>query len=354
MNKHKVISIQILRAFACLIVLQLHLFGRLFYLNGSLGVDLFFIISGYIIASSVSRLPDDKRPVLFFINRFSRVAPYYYLLTILYYIVVILFKAESFNLNRLVGSILFIPHKGDPVLGLGWSLVHEVFFYSFIALCLIFTRDPKKLALAYVLFLSLIHLTPEFTYTITFLKASINYNFIYGMIIFVYRERITAVFEKFLPILLSLTVFTLVYFFTGEKPWNESQRGLIAAAHYYYRDINFIKNVNFAFFRAFLFGIPSALLFASMLSLENKLKKYSNNFLVRLGDVSYSIYLLQIFPFFLVSYYHLSNAYIISAFFAVTMLISFYMYKVEDFLNRVTKSFLLKTVRVPSYVRKQL
>lgn len=345
MNKHKVVSIQILRALACLIVLQLHLFGKLFYLNGSLGVDLFFVISGYIIASSISRLPVDKTAVIFFINRFSRVVPYYHLLTVLYYLAIIAFSVDSFNIKKVIGSFLFIPHKGDPILSIGWSLLHEVFFYTFIALCLSFTRNINKLALAYLIFLSLVHVIPEFAYTVTFLKATINYNFSYGMLIFIFREKITAVFKKPIPLLISLAAFVLVYVFTNERPWNQSQEIFIPATGYYYRDINFIKNVNFPFYRAFLFGIPAAMLFASALSIENMLDKFANSFFVKLGDASYSVYLIQIFPFFLVKFYNISNVYILLSLFIITIVISFYSVKVERVLERTTKRLLLKAVK---------
>jgi peptidoglycan/LPS O-acetylase OafA/YrhL len=65
----KIISIQFLRAIASLLVLQVHLFPYLPFINkffcGSIGVDIFFVISGYIIADSVVRLPSKNLLLLF-------------------------------------------------------------------------------------------------------------------------------------------------------------------------------------------------------------------------------------------------------------------------------------------------
>src|SRR4028118_1191575 len=94
----KIISIQFLRAIASLLVLQVHLFPYLPFINkffcGAIGVDIFFVISGYIIADSVVRLPPKKSAATFLINRFSRVAPYYYLLTLIAAILIFFFSSN--------------------------------------------------------------------------------------------------------------------------------------------------------------------------------------------------------------------------------------------------------------------
>ena len=89
--------------------------------ESSIGVDLFFVISGYIIASAVDKLPEQGKTKQFLINRFSRVAPYYYLLTFLA-MVTMLFYFHGFRhigFTKLIPSLLFFPQRSDPVLFLG-------------------------------------------------------------------------------------------------------------------------------------------------------------------------------------------------------------------------------------------
>ena len=108
---------------------------------GSFGVDIFFVISGYIMARIC-----DTNPSLFLRRRLIRIIPPYWVLTL------ILFAASS-ELPKLLGatraswkdlieSLLFIPFIKEsglfrPVLFVGWSLNFEMFFYLAIAVSLL-------------------------------------------------------------------------------------------------------------------------------------------------------------------------------------------------------------------------
>jgi exopolysaccharide production protein ExoZ len=133
----KIISIQVLRAIACLLVVQVHFFLHIPIINrdlcGAIGVDIFFIISGFIISASIDFLPKDEPVTTFFINRFSRVVPYYYFLTAIFIGFSYLLNT-AFDTHQVIKSLLFIPQVKDPVLFLGWSLNHEVFFYAFVGI----------------------------------------------------------------------------------------------------------------------------------------------------------------------------------------------------------------------------
>ncbi|MEJ7682684.1 MAG: acyltransferase [Segetibacter sp.] len=178
MRTGKIISIQFLRAIASLLVLQVHLFPYLPFTNkffcGSIGVDIFFVISGYIIAESVVRLPATKPAANFLINRFSRVAPYYYLLTIIAAALIFIFS-HKLDVVRLIESFLFIPDKRfDPTLYLGWSLIHEMFFYLFVTL-MIFAFPRTKIltiGICFFCFISLCSLLPLSAYIFTFLEQT--------------------------------------------------------------------------------------------------------------------------------------------------------------------------------------
>ena len=88
-------SIQVLRAVAALGVLTLHVAnekGMLFgggpgpfqnFLLGAAGVDLFFVISGFVMVySSESLFGRAEAPKIFFLRRLARIAPLYWAVTV--------------------------------------------------------------------------------------------------------------------------------------------------------------------------------------------------------------------------------------------------------------------------------
>ena len=127
--------------------LQLHL--------GELGVKLFFCISGFIIFSSTKDLlPGFSSTAIFLKRRFIRVAPLYWLATIIYAIKLSLQGAHP-SVTEFLYSLFFIPYIADndlmrPVLGQGWSLNYEMFFYCLFGVSLFFQARWR------ILFMSLI------------------------------------------------------------------------------------------------------------------------------------------------------------------------------------------------------
>jgi exopolysaccharide production protein ExoZ len=125
-------GIQCLRAIAAFLVLWGHLkwvgdFSDNPWIRsaaGGVGVDIFFVISGFVISFSAKKLKFYWKS--FAINRFSRVVPYYYLLTAPL-IIVSVFKSASLNANSLWNSIFFLPlfdfHQFEnPFHPYGWTM----------------------------------------------------------------------------------------------------------------------------------------------------------------------------------------------------------------------------------------
>jgi exopolysaccharide production protein ExoZ len=155
--------IQYLRAFAALTVVWVHAryiipsiavqFGAP-YFAGS-GVDLFFVISGFIMVVTSSR--NDVGPQKFFLLRVIRVVPLYWLAT-LAAIACAAFEhsfEEVYPPVAIVKSLLFIayapptlPHNLWPILQNGWTLNYEMFFYALFALSLAAPRGVRLPALA--------------------------------------------------------------------------------------------------------------------------------------------------------------------------------------------------------------
>ena len=140
-------ALQILRGLAASLVVFDHLVSaclhrlgrhdadlRGLWFAGALGVKVFFCISGYIIAQSLLASGSRQQAVFrFYLRRFIRVVPLYWLATLLFSLSRLI-KGSPPNVDELLRSLLFIPYADDegqmrPVLGLGWSLNFEMFFY---------------------------------------------------------------------------------------------------------------------------------------------------------------------------------------------------------------------------------
>lgn len=145
-GRSKVNNIQALRAYAALWVVSFHTGFMLPHLHaiGSLGVDVFFVISGYIMARIC-----DTNPSFFVRRRLIRILPPYWAFTLLLFIAALFVPAvmgsTSANFGELVKSLLFIPFVKEsglfrPILFVGWSLNYEMAFYLAIAIGLWISR----------------------------------------------------------------------------------------------------------------------------------------------------------------------------------------------------------------------
>jgi exopolysaccharide production protein ExoZ len=145
-------SIQYLRALAALAVVVFHAgerSGQHFQI-GAAGVDVFFVVSGFIMMAISDNRP--TTPGGFLWNRLLRIAPSYWLATLAMIVgaMVGLFPNLKLELGHTIASFLFFPvsspSTGDlwPVLVQGWTLNYEIFFYLVFALTLL---SPARLRL---------------------------------------------------------------------------------------------------------------------------------------------------------------------------------------------------------------
>ena len=143
----KLETIQGLRAIAALSVLFFHI--RLIGV-GYFGVDIFFVISGFIVCYVAQRQPD-----YFLVKRLIRIVPLYWVATAAVIAMAVTFPAllqsTGVSVAAATKSLLFIPYERpngivQPILFLGWTLNYEMFFYVLFALCLVLS--PKRAPLA--------------------------------------------------------------------------------------------------------------------------------------------------------------------------------------------------------------
>ena len=144
-QKRNIVSIQLLRAIAALSVVYTHSTAAGDYNfppAGAFGFDIFFIISGFIIAYMVSGNTEN-----FLVKRIIRIAPLYVLATIVMTMTVAFFPnligSTTISFSGFIKSVLFIPgpeNRGYPILGQGWTLNFEMFFYFVMFLCILTPR----------------------------------------------------------------------------------------------------------------------------------------------------------------------------------------------------------------------
>jgi exopolysaccharide production protein ExoZ len=123
-----------------------------FILFGRNGVDLFFCISGFIVAHIVADRKISARD--FVVRRIVRIYPFAILFTSAFvfikYMGCLSLQSNSCSIFQdpveLLKSYALFPQKGFPALGVLWTLEHEIIFYliSFLV-CVILRFSPMVL-----------------------------------------------------------------------------------------------------------------------------------------------------------------------------------------------------------------
>jgi len=289
------INIQALRAIAAILIMSIHLcaqpffskvpFQSLFFQilqHGLIGVDIFFIISGFIMAYTTKKTWGDKTN--FFLARVIRIYPLYWICTILWTLKHPLYSkiymGHFSQLPYYVGSLLLLPvlnSKGElyPILQPGWTLVYEMFFY-FLFTCLMFgPRQHITLKMGLILgmaYLSHWIIPPQFSLH-PFLAHPIYFEFVMGC----FLARLFELKKLNSPLLIGLTLLSILVM--GCYPWlHESHEN----------------------FRFIYYGIPAFTIVFAGLYLEAKNIVFPPLFKL-LGDSSYSLYLTHSLTFKLLS-----------------------------------------------------
>jgi exopolysaccharide production protein ExoZ len=243
------------------------------------GVDLFFVISGFVMTYTVASHSYTRKQ--FLLRRIARIAPLYWLMTLLTSILAItmpaLFLRTRFTWDAFVASLAFVPYPNPgsgsvaPLLKLGWTLNYEMFFYLCFALMIHISPWRRSVLLglffATVAFISIkFQLRPSF---IIFYGNPLTIEFILGcMLGTVYLQGLLAR----VPLLISSVVS-----FAG--------LALLVAGSVLDDQLHM---------REILRGIPCAMIICGCLAAERRTSFMSAS-LHKLGDATYSIYLTHLF-----------------------------------------------------------
>lgn len=149
---NKLNGLELLRFLAALAVVFYHIpsIGV-----GHFGVDIFFVISGFVMMLSTSNASSQ-----FLLKRVIRIVPLYWLATLGVFTIALVapnvLRSTDASLIDLTKSLMFIPFDKNgvghqPVLAVGWTLNYEMYFYALFALsCLISPRFRGLTAVSFV------------------------------------------------------------------------------------------------------------------------------------------------------------------------------------------------------------
>ena len=276
----KINNIQGLRAFAAFIVVLYHGSIHLPYMEtfGTFGVDIFFVISGYIMARIC-----ETNPSFFLRRRLIRIVPPYWAFTTLLFLVA--FKhpewmgATAASWTDYCKSLFFIPYYKSnglmrPLLFVGWSLNYEMFFYLVITAGLLVYRRHALWIASGLILLTLAVCLPFTSRSaiFDFYSNGQMLEFLFGILAYEVARRIEPSMAVRLRVL-SLAAFTAALV---ALLWHHG----IAPVHWYKREWAFS-------------GVASFFLILSASLLSQGDWDLRMGWIVLIGDASYILYLIH-------------------------------------------------------------
>ncbi|MDR0937449.1 MAG: acyltransferase [Oscillospiraceae bacterium] len=260
-------SIQLMRGLAALLVVYVHTpFAVERFSVGSCGVDIFFVISGFIITHVTK---DGHRD--FLLKRAIRILPIYVLLTGLTFLLRNTLPLGILSDYRASPSSLFLSltftqnaYMGSPLIVAAWTLIIEIKFYVMFYIAVTVSVRRRKVYAALIVILMLICALP-YNYGQIWLGSSLlPIEFIFGIFAywFLNEAKRPAVPKALAFILAVASMLTLLY-----------------VDHYYFNGTA----------RSLTYGIPALVFFVSVFEFFRGLRV--PRFARFLGDISFSLYL---------------------------------------------------------------
>ena len=285
-----IVSIQYLRAAAAILVVVFHHAnairadyapGAFAFPVGAFGVDIFFVISGFIMWTIAAARP--LSPQDFLKRRIIRIAPIYWAVTLATAFVAVeggVRLNPNPDISWLASSLFFVPHWSlehpgivAPVAAPGWTLNLEMFFYTLFAATLFL---PQRLRLG-ALTCSLFALASTRLVAGEPGNAALN----------LYSESVIAEF--------GFGVFLGWLYLNRPAVFAYTRRNICIGGALIVLGLMTAPAFNAEHdLRGLVWGAPALAIVAGALLLEPAIARRSLHALKFLGDASYSIYLTHI------------------------------------------------------------
>lgn len=260
----KLYTLQLLRFFAALFVLLFHL--ELMD-SGYKGVDIFFVMSGFVMYYTTFQLKR-KSITTFYINRLTKIFLLYWIVIFIFYFV------KPFEVDGSFLKTFFLIPDHFPILSISWTLSYELYFYLIFGIVayLIKTRPLQKIIYCLVFtisfFVTILNVTgqlPKGT-LINFLLGQNIWEFLLGILSAALSLKIAKMVS--LPYILSTLIVATLAFIIIEIPYENG------VYHLVYGPLAFI-----------------IIIAATAFEHNRLLNKYIAKISGVLGDASYGIYL---------------------------------------------------------------
>ena len=335
-NNQKILNhIQFLRGISVIIVFFYHLNLRYFD-YGFLGVDIFFVISGFVITSIIYQEIEITKKFNFYnfyTRRFKRIYPVLFFILTISFFLVIFFQPLDLFLNNLkvyflsllgVSNFYYLFSKKDyfdtvfdDPFAHTWSLGVEEQFYIIFPLLLFFLLKYDKY-IKNILILSL---------------------FVFIGIIFsnVFVENIKLIFYSPLFRFWEFLIGTLTFFLTKKIQFKNNYLSLSALLVLFFF-ILIPKNINLTN-TILITCVLTSIFILFYKKNENKLSNYiiENKPMIFLGNVSYSFYLWHLPIIYFYDLYFLQSLFRIPLLFFIIISLSFLSFKFVENKFRYSK-----------------
>jgi len=305
-----IVNIQVLRAVAAILVVLFHLskyfetsetasqYLYLFFNQfGYAGVDIFFVISGYVMWVSSKGYQINNSKGQFLYNRACRIYLGYWPFFLISLFIFSMYGKQSLEQTDYVGSFfLYQTDLRHLLVPISWTLVFELYFYLFFFVCLNFSREslPKLFLLAFSLIVVLQtgavaiidfynpNNSPDSKLFLYFFTSPLCLEFLAGCLVGVFFE------ETRIKYLLPVVLFGLLMFGAGiayQSIFIMPERSM--AQGYFYPE------------RVLFWGTTAVVIVATVIELEKRGVSLAGRWGQLLGSASYSIYLSHMVIFFL-------------------------------------------------------
>lgn len=271
-------NLQIIRGVASTSVVYFHVGSTSNF--GAFGVDVFFVLSGFVIAMLVN---NGQSPANFLLARLCRIVPLYWLMTIGLFLAAsiapTILNSATANLEQLYKSLFFIPFfraNGDmyPLLGVGWTLNYEMMFYGCVFCTIYFFRNNWIKVTTLIFLGGYLFLGYAFEHKLinSFFGSCLIFEFLFGIYAFKVfdSQKLQALPQSFL-IFIGACAYVLMAVTESSGIMNN---------------------------RLALFGIPAVFLIIAAVELERKQIRpigKIRSILTSIGDASYATYLSHYF-----------------------------------------------------------
>jgi exopolysaccharide production protein ExoZ len=303
-------GVQILRFVAAMLVAAMHITQAIsihipglgdghYWAPGTAGVDIFFVISGFVMAMSTRTLPDrgparKRAGWVFMKRRLLRIVPLYWFYTFLKAALVLALPAlavkSSIEPTHLAASLLFVPMMSpwglvQPVLPVGWTLNFEMLFYTVFAVAIAIGAPRIRFCLLVFLSLFLAGQTFRGAVPLVFYAQSIIFEFVLGVgvaqVLMRYGTPHAAV-----GVLLALAGFVFMFGFDwrtdGERlaPWGVGAAAVVLGTVWLEswiarapgaKQLSFLGDASYSIYLSHPFVVPAGVLLLKRLGLHDTL-----------------------------------------------------------------------------------